>query len=104
MKRRKLITLLGSAIAWPLAVRAQPSQGVKRIAALMGGASDDPNQVARLAAFTQGLEQYGWTAGRNLQIDVRWSAGDAEHTRRHAAERAALAPDVVIASGAAAIA
>jgi putative ABC transport system substrate-binding protein len=83
MKRRKLITLLGSAIAWPLAVRAQPSQGVKRIAALMGGASDDPNQVARLAAFTQGLEQYGWTVGRNLQIDVRWSAGDAEHTPRN---------------------
>jgi putative tryptophan/tyrosine transport system substrate-binding protein len=104
MKRRKLITLLGGAIAWPIAARAQRSEGMKRIGVLMGPAAGDQALDARLAEFVQGLEQYGWAVGRNLQIEVRWSAGDAERIRSNAAELTALAPDVVVASGSAAIA
>jgi len=99
MKRRAFITFLGSAAAWPLAARAQQAGKVSRIGVLMSLTADDPEGQARLAAFMLGLQQLGWIVGRNLQIDTRWSAGDAEDTRRHVTELMARAPDIILASG-----
>ena len=99
MKRREFITLLGSAAAWPLAARAQQNEQKRRIGILMGLAADDLEAQDRTAAFVQGLQQLGWTEGRNLQIDYRRGAGDTDPTRRYAAELVALAPDVILASG-----
>ena len=96
-RRREFITLLGGAAAWPLAVRAQPQQ-VRRIGVLMNLAADDPEALARLAAFHQGLQEAGWVVGRNLRIEYRWGAGDADRFRRYAAELVALVPDVVLAT------
>jgi len=97
MKRREFITLLGGAAAWPLAARAQQAERMRRIGVLTPFAADDPEGQARLRAFMQGLQQLGWTDGRNLRIDIRWGAGDAERIRRNAAELVALAPDVILA-------
>ena len=72
---------------------------MRRIGVLMNLAADDPEMKARLAAFLQGLQHLGWTDGRNLRIDTRSTAGDAERIRRYAAELVALAPDVILASG-----
>src|SRR6266567_16678 len=89
------ITLLGGAAAvWPLAARAQQPSGMRRIGVLMDLAENDPEGEARIAAFLQGLAQLGWTNGRNVRIDTRWTAGDADRIRRQAAELIALAPDV----------
>src|SRR5215468_6060968 len=91
MKRREFITLLGgAAAAWPLAARAQQGERMRRIGVLMDLAENDPEGQARLAAFLQGLAQLGWTDGRNVRIDTRWTAGDADRTRRQAAELIAL--------------
>ena len=103
MKRRAFITLLGGAVAWPLAVRAQETQRVRRIGVLMNTSADDPEGQARIAAFHQGLQEWGWTLGRNARIDVRWGAVDADNSRRYAAELVALAPDVILASASAAM-
>jgi ABC-type uncharacterized transport system substrate-binding protein len=98
MKRREFITLLGgAATAWPLAARAQQGERMRRIGVLMSLAADDPEGQARLTAFVQGLQELGWTDGRNVRIDYRWPAGDAERTRRYATELAALSPDVILA-------
>jgi putative ABC transport system substrate-binding protein len=99
MRRRSFITLLGGAAAWPLAARAQQPGGMRRIGVLMSVAADDPEGQARIAAFLQGLRQLGWTDGRDVQIEVRWAAGDADRTRRYVAELIALAPDVILAPG-----
>jgi len=102
MRRREFITLLGGAIAtWPFAVRAQQGDRVRRIAVLMTNAEDDPEGWTRAAAFRQGLRGLGWTEGQNLRIDWRWSGGDVERMRDYAAEAAALAPDLIVATGAA---
>ena len=77
---------------------------MRRIGALMSTAADDPEGQARIAAFQQGLQQFGWTIGRNVRIDSRWPVGDSERTRRYAAELVALAPDVILATGSAAAA
>jgi len=103
MKRRAFITLLGGAAAWPLAARAQQQGRVRRIGVLMNLASDDAEGQARLAAFHQGLQQLGWTVGRNVQIDYRWGAGNADYIRKFAAELVALAPDVILTTGAVAL-
>jgi len=98
--RRAFITLLGgAAAAWPLAARAQQGERVRRIGVLMSLAADDKQGQARLAAFLQGLQELGWTDGRNVRIDVRWGTGDAGRNRRHALELVELAPDVILASG-----
>ena len=100
MRRREFISLLGGAVAaWPLAARAQQGEQVRRIGVLMGLAADDPEGPARMVAFQQGLQQLGWTVGRNVQIDYRWTASDADLSRKYAAELVALAPDVILASG-----
>jgi ABC-type uncharacterized transport system substrate-binding protein len=98
MKRRKFITLLGGAAAWPLAVRAQQTDRVRRIGVLMNLAGDDPEGQARLAAFHKGLQGAGWAVGRNLRIEYCWGAGDADRLRRCAAELVALVPEAVLAS------
>jgi ABC-type uncharacterized transport system substrate-binding protein len=97
MKRREFITLLGGAVAaWPLAARAQQPERMRRIGVLMASAADDSESQARIAAFLQGLAQLGWTEGRNMRIDTRWATTNADDLRRHAAELAALAPDVIL--------
>jgi putative tryptophan/tyrosine transport system substrate-binding protein len=100
MKRREFITLLGgaAAVAWPLAALAQQPDRVRRIGVLMASAVDDSESQARIAAFLQGLQQLGWADGRNVRIDTRWATTDADDIRRHAAELAALAPDVLVAA------
>src|SRR6266516_5467016 len=104
MNRRKLITLLGgAAAAWPLAARAQQPTPMRRVGVLMGGAGRDPVEHARLAAFLDGLRQLGWTDGRNVRIDTRWPASEAER-RTSAAELVGLAPDVILASASASVA
>ena len=101
MRRREFITLLGgAAAAWPLAARAQQGERMRRIGVLLPAAADDPEFQARVGAFLQGLAQLGWTIGRNVRIDTRWATTNAADIRRHAAELAALAPDVILAHGA----
>jgi putative ABC transport system substrate-binding protein len=98
MKRRGFISLLaGAAAAWPLAARAQ--QGMRRIGVLMPLVADDPEAQTRLAAFAQGLERLGWTIGRNIRIETRWTAGDADRIRTGVAELLALEPDAILATG-----
>jgi putative ABC transport system substrate-binding protein len=99
MKRRELIAVLGGAAAWPLAARAQKTDRVRRIGVLLGAGTVDRDGY--LAAFLQGLQQLGWSDGRNVQLDIRRGAGDADDLRKYAAELAVLAPDVILASGAA---
>ena len=103
MKRRQFITILGGAAAWPLAARAQQSERMRRIGVLMNLAADDPEAQVRLAAFHQGLQELGWTVGRNLRIDTRWGAGDADRYRRYSTELVALAPDVILAASGATV-
>ncbi len=101
MNRRAFISLLGggAAAAWPLAVRAQqPGPGL-RIGVLMNLAANDPEATRRVVAFGQGLQELGWTEGRNIRIDYRWNAGDADAIRRQAAELLALTPNVFLTNG-----
>jgi putative ABC transport system substrate-binding protein len=105
MRRRAFITLLGGAAVWPLAARAQQPNRVRRIGMLTGATTpDDADAQARVGAFLQALQQLGWTDGRNVQIDYRWGLGQADNIRKHAAELAALAPEVILASGTAGLA
>jgi putative ABC transport system substrate-binding protein len=100
MRRRDIISLLGgAAAAWPLVARAQQGEHVRSIGALMSTRAGDPLGKARFAAFQQGLQALGWTDGRNLRIDVRWTAGNADAIRKYATELVALRPDVILASG-----
>jgi putative ABC transport system substrate-binding protein len=100
MKRREFITLLsGAAAARPFAARAQQPERVRRIGVLSALAADDPESMARIAAFLQGLQELGWSVGRNVKIDYRWGAGDDDRSRRYAAELVALAPDIILANG-----
>jgi hypothetical protein len=92
MKRREFITLLGGVAAWPLAARAQQGDRMRRVGVLSNPGSDDAEMQSRTAAFVQGSQELGWTVGRNLQIDYRWSNGDAERLRSHALELVALKP------------
>jgi putative ABC transport system substrate-binding protein len=98
MRRREFIMLLGgAATAWPLAARAQPRERMRRIGVLMG--TEDVEGQARMTAFVHGLQQLGWADGHNVRIEARWTVGKAENVRRYVAELAALAPDVIMATG-----
>jgi len=99
MKRREFITLLGGAVALPVAARAQQPERIRRIGAFISLGAGDAEGRARLTAFVQGLKELGWTDGGSVRIDIRWSAGDAERNRSTAAELVALSPDVILASG-----
>src|SRR4249919_2736492 len=102
-RRREFITLLGGAAAWPLAARAQ-QQRMRRIGVLNTLTADDAVANARYGAFLQGLQQAGWSIGRNVQVETRWAGGDADRLRTYSAELVALAPDVILATGNAAAA
>jgi putative ABC transport system substrate-binding protein len=107
MRRREFIALMGSSAAagWPFAARAQQGQRMRRIGFILSALpADDPEGQARITAFVQGLQQLGWTDGRNLRIDFRWGLGDAERLRRYSVELVALAPDVLLAGGTLALA
>ena len=100
MKRRQFIIGLSGAAAWPVVARGQQAERMRRIGVLMGTSDDDQDGQARLATFLQGLQELGWTNGRNLHVDTRWSpGGDPVLARKHAAELLALSPDVLLASG-----
>jgi putative ABC transport system substrate-binding protein len=100
MRRRQFITLLGcAAAAWPLAARAQQTEQTRRIGVLIGIGQDDLGGQARYAAFLQALQKLGWSEGRNMRIETRWAAADANRLRKHADELVALAPDVILAVG-----
>jgi putative ABC transport system substrate-binding protein len=100
MRRREFITLFsGAAVAWPLAAHAQQHERMRRIGVLTPTAAGDAVFQARVGAFLQGLALSGWAIGRNVHIDTRWATANAAEIRRHAAELAALAPDVILASG-----
>src|SRR5213082_1562262 len=100
LKRREFITLLDGAAAWPLPAHAQPRERIRHIGMLLSAMADDAVFQAWVGAFLQGLAQSGWIIGRNVRIDTRWATANADAVRRHAAELAALAPDVILASGA----
>jgi len=97
VKRREFITLVGGAAAWPFAARAQQPSGVRRIGVLITLAADDPEAQARIGAFLQGMQEFGWTIGRNVRIDYRW-ARDVNSISRYATELVALSPDVILAN------
>jgi putative ABC transport system substrate-binding protein len=99
MRRREFITLLGGAIAWPIATRAQQGERARRIAVLMNNAEDDPEGQARAAAFRQGLQTLGWTEGKNLRIDWYWTAGDVRRIRGDVTQFADQPPDIIVANG-----
>src|SRR6516162_5559445 len=97
--RRELLAALGgAAAALPLAARAQQRERMRRVGVLMHLAADDPEGQSRVAAFLQGLQEAGWAVGRNVNIDVRWAAGEADRYRRYAMEIVALTPDVILTS------
>jgi putative ABC transport system substrate-binding protein len=104
MRRREFIKLIAVATgAWPLAVRAQQIKRMRRIGVLMPLSANDPEAQARVAAFLQGLQELGWSVGRNVTIDIRWAADNAD-ARKYATELIALAPDVILASSTVAVA
>jgi ABC-type uncharacterized transport system substrate-binding protein len=108
VRRREFILALGGAaaasyVSWSLTARAQQGERMRRIAVLLPASADDAEFQARLAAFHQGLTLSGWTIGRNVRIDTRWATANAAEVRRHAAELAALAPDVILVHGASAV-
>jgi len=98
MRRREFVGLCGAVAAtWPIALRAQQGERVRRIGVLMASTLDDPESQARIAAFQQSLQQLRWIDGRNVSIDTRWATTNPDDIRRHAAELAALTPDVILA-------
>src|SRR5215475_11292565 len=98
MRRREFIAGIAGAAAWPLAVRAQQGDRVRRVGVLMSGSENDPRTEAQLSEFTKGLEVLGWIDGRNLRMDVRWAAGNIAQMRILAKELVALQPDVILAN------
>jgi putative tryptophan/tyrosine transport system substrate-binding protein len=105
MRRRDFIKVVGGGVVgWSLTARAQQPQRMRRIGVLMAIAAEDPESKARLAAFTQGLQQLGWIVGQNVQVDYRSTGGNADELRKYAAELVALAPDVILAYTSAAVA
>ena len=105
MKRRIFLAALGgAAVAWSRVAGAQSREHVRRIGALINLTADDPEGQARLAAFAQGLQQSGWTIGRNVRVEYRFAGGNADDLHRYAADLVALAPEVILAQSSGAIA
>ena len=97
MRRREFVTLIGGAALWPLTAQGQQPERMRRIGVLPGGGdTDDPRSQPNISAFLQALQQLGWADGRNVKIDYRWPAGDADKARKYAAELVALAPEVIV--------
>ena len=104
MRRREFITLVGGAAAWPLAANAQQPGQMRRIGMLTGATTDDPESQTNIAVFLQVLQQLGWSDGHTVRIDTRSAGGNDDTTRQYAAELVALAPDVILSIGGAAVA
>ena len=105
VRRRDFIAAAGStAVAWPLAARAQQAERTRRIGVLLPASPDDPDYQTRVSALAQGLALLGWNIGRNIRIDIRWARGDPKQLRRDAEELVALRPDVLLASSSLAVA
>jgi putative ABC transport system substrate-binding protein len=104
MRRREFMAGLGSAVAWPAVARAQQSERVRRIGVLVNAVADDTLYQTRVGAFLQALAPLGCSIGRNVLIDTHWATPNAAEIRKHAAELAALAPDVILANGASTVA
>jgi putative ABC transport system substrate-binding protein len=100
MRRRAFLLAAGSTAVWPLPARVQPSERMRQVGVLLPATADDPRFQAFAGAFLQGLAQSGWSIGRNLRVDIRWATANPAEIRRHAAELAALAPEVILAHGA----
>ncbi len=98
MKRRDFIAILGGAMAWPLAARAE-SQGMRRIALFPLGAEGDPEAHTYVRALRETLERLGWIDGQNIRIDIRWESGDAGRVQADVAGALSLAPDVIVSGG-----
>jgi putative ABC transport system substrate-binding protein len=98
MRRREFITALGSAAAWPAVARAQQGDRVRRIGVLLAGDENDPLTKPVFPAFTQALAGLGWTDGRNVRMDLRWTGGDSNRIRALAHELVGLKPDVIMAT------
>ena len=96
--RRELLAALGGAAAWPLAARAQEPERMRRIGVLLSLAADDPQGQARLKAFVQGLQQLGWTDGRNVRFELRWTNGNPNRASAFATELVGSQPDVIFCS------
>jgi putative ABC transport system substrate-binding protein len=101
MRRRDFITAFGGAAAWPVAARAQQIERVRHVGVLMATSETDKNEQSEIAEFVKSLGSRGWLPDKNIQIETRWAAGDPERLRENAKEMAALAPDVIVAKGAA---
>jgi putative tryptophan/tyrosine transport system substrate-binding protein len=99
LQRREFIAGLGSGAAWPLVARAQQPERVLRVGVLMAYGENDPEAKAVLSRFTQGLSELGWTDGRNLLMDVRWAAGNADRMRMFAKELVDLQPSAIVTNG-----
>jgi putative ABC transport system substrate-binding protein len=99
VRRRELIVTLGGTVAWPFATGAQQRERMRRVGVLLPAAADDSVFQTRMAAFLQSLALLDWIVGRNLSIDVRWATANVAEIRRHAAELAAVAPDVILSTG-----
>ena len=98
MRRREFIALIGGALTWPVGVRAQHRERLRRVGALIGIAESDAEARPRADAFQQGLQELGWVVGQNIRIEYRWAAADPERMRAHAVELVALAPDLILAT------
>jgi putative ABC transport system substrate-binding protein len=96
LRRREFITLLGGAAAWPLAVRAQQGDRVRRIGVLWPGDENSPLEKTLVSAFTQALAGFGWTEGHNVRIDLRWASDDINRIRALAQELVGLQPDIIV--------
>ena len=99
LKRREFVTLIGGVAAWPITARAQQPERMRRIGVLILYPENDPEGQLRATAFRQGLEKFGWVAGRNIQMDFQWGLGNADWIRSAAAQLLQLAPDVILANG-----
>jgi putative tryptophan/tyrosine transport system substrate-binding protein len=103
MRRRDFLGVVAGSAVWPIAARAQQDDRMRRIGVLFGLATNDPEAKAYVAALQQGLQEAGWSVGRNMRIDYRWSGGNAEDARKYAMELVTLGPDVLVATGGASI-
>jgi putative ABC transport system substrate-binding protein len=99
MRRREFVAGVVGASLWAVAARAQQPEGMRRIGVLMSTPADDNEGQARIGAFLKALQEFGWIDGKNVRIDTRWAAGDADRGREYAAELVTLQPDVILASG-----
>src|SRR5215471_21467006 len=104
MRRRDFITFIGGAACWPLVARAQQPDGIRRIGVLMGISDMDPEATPRVEALQKGLQELGWTEGRNIHLDYRWTAGDVDKAQLFAKEIIDLKPDVIVVHSSPAVA